>query len=208
MTESVDGRLARGLRTKSAILARAADIASADGLEGLSIGRLAQECGTSKSNIAAHFGSKVQLQIAAIDHAADVLATHVLTPTLAVQEGLPRLQAFYQHWMDYSRRRVFSGGCFFAAVTAEYDARAGVIRDVLRDRLSNWISLQQTLIREAQAAGEIRADVDPVQLAFELDAFALAANAQAVLHDDDAAYARAATAIASRIDIVRKVTRT
>lgn len=208
MSESVDGRLARGLRTKSAILARAADMASADGLEGLSIGRLAQDCGTSKSNIAAHFGSKVQLQIAAIEHAADVLATHVVTPTLAEQQGLPRLQAFYRHWMDYSRRRVFSGGCFFAAVTAEYDARAGVIRDILRDRLSAWMLLQQNLIREAQAAGEIRAEVDPVQLAFELDAFALAANSQAVLHDDDTAYARAATAIASRIDTVRKAART
>jgi len=208
MSESVDGRLARDLRTKSAILARAADIASADGLEGLSIGRLAQDCGTSKSNIAAHFGSKVQLQIAAIEHAADVLAAHVATPTLSEQAGLPRLQAFYRYWMDYSRRRVFSGGCFFAAVTAEYDARAGVIRDILRDRLSDWMSLQQELIREAQAAGEIRVDVDPVQLAFELDAFALAANSHAVLHDDDTAYARAATAIASRIDTVRKVTRT
>lgn len=208
MSESVDGRLARGLRTKSAILARAADMASADGLEGLSIGRLAQDCGTSKSNIAAHFGSKVQLQIAAIEHAADVLATHVVTPTLAEQQGLPRLQAFYRHWMDYSRRRVFSGGCFFAAVTAEYDARAGVIRDILRDRLSAWMLLQQNLIREAQVAGEIRAEVDPVQLAFELDAFALAANSQAVLHDDDTAYARAATAIASRIDTVRKAART
>ena len=208
MSESVDGRLARGLRTKSAILARAADMASADGLEGLSIGRLAQDCGTSKSNIAAHFGSKVQLQIAAIEHAADVLATHVVTPTLAEQQGLPRLQAFYRHWMDYSRRRVFSGGCFFAAVTAEYDARAGVIRDILRDRLSAWMLLQQNLIREAQVAGEIRAEVDPVQLAFELDAFALAANSQAVLHDDDTAYARAAAAIVSRIDTVRKAART
>ena len=207
MSESVDGRLARGLRTKSAILARAADMASADGLEGLSIGRLAQDCGTSKSNIAAHFGSKVQLQIAAIEHAADVLATHVVTPTLAEQEGLPRLQAFYRHWMDYSRRRVFSGGCFFAAVTAEYDARAGVIRDILRERLSDWMSLQQNFIRDAQATGEIRLDVDPVQLAFELDAFALAANSQAVLHDDDTAYVRAATAIASRIDTVRKASR-
>lgn len=207
MSESADGRLARGLRTKSAILARAADMASADGLEGLSIGRLAQDCGTSKSNIAAHFGSKVQLQIAAIEHAADVLATHVVTPTLAEQEGLPRLQAFYRHWMDYSRRRVFSGGCFFAAVTAEYDARAGVIRDILRERLLDWMSLQQNFIRDAQATGEIRLDVDPVQLAFELDAFALAANSQAVLHDDDTAYVRAATAIASRIDTVRKASR-
>lgn len=208
MSESVDGRLARGSRTKSAILTRAADIASADGLEGLSIGRLAQDCGTSKSNIAAHFGSKAQLQLAAIDHAADVLATHVVVPTFAEAEGLPRLQAFYRHWMDYSKRRVFSGGCFFAAVTAEYDAREGVIRDVLRDRLSGWMSLQQNLIREAQAMGAILVDVDPVQLAFELDAFALAANSQAVLYDDDSAYGRAAVAIASRIETVRRVSRT
>jgi AcrR family transcriptional regulator len=200
---TTDGRLARGERARSAILARAADIASADGLEGLSIGRLAQECATSKSNVAAHFGSKVRLQLAAISYAGDVFTRHVVGPALQCETGLPRLVALYQHWMDYSRRRVFSGGCFFAAVTAEYDARDGVIRDALRENHNNWMGLQERLVHEAQATGEIRADLDPVQLAFELDAFARAANSQAVLFDDDTAYDRATAAITVRIDSIK-----
>ncbi|MGH3553928.1 MAG: TetR/AcrR family transcriptional regulator [Mycobacterium sp.] len=198
-----DGRLARGERARSAILAKAADIASADGLEGLSIGRLAQECGTSKSNVAAHFGPKAQLQLAAIGYAGDVFVRHVISPALHAENGLPRLVALYQHWMDYSRRRVFSGGCFFAAVTAEYDAREGVIRDALRGHHTSWLGLQERLVHEAQATGEIRADVDPAQLAFELDAFARAANSQAVLFDDDTAYDQATVAITARIESIK-----
>jgi AcrR family transcriptional regulator len=201
---TTDGRLARGERARSAILAKAADIASAEGLEGLSIGRLAQECATSKSNVAAHFGSKVQLQLAVIAYAGDVFARHVVGPALRSEAGLVRLVALYQHWMDYSRRRVFSGGCFFAAVTAEYDARDGVIRDSLRESHSRWLGLQEQLVREAQSTGEIRADVDATQLAFELDAFARAANCQAVLFDDNTAYDQAAAAIMVRIDSVKR----
>lgn len=203
MEEISDGRLARGARARAAILASAADIASAEGLEGLSIARLAQECGTSKSNVAAHFGSKAQLQLAAVDYAGEVFTTEVIAPALGAPKGMPRLLALYRQWMDYSRRRVFSGGCFFAAVTAEYDARDGALRDVLRERRLSWLGLQQQLVREAQATGEIGADLDPAQLVFELDAFALAANSQAVLFDDDTAYDRATAAITSRIDVER-----
>lgn len=203
MTSTTDGRLARGERARSAILAKAADIASADGLEGLSIGRLAQECGTSKSNIAAHFGPKTQLQLAAIGYARGVFTRHVVNPALGAAKGLPRLVALYEYWMAYSRRRVFSGGCFFAAVTAEYDAREGAIRDALREHHASWLGLQERLAHEAQATGEIRADVDPAQLAFELDAFARAANSQAVLFDDDAAYDQATVAIMARIDSIK-----
>ncbi|GAS89811.1 TetR/AcrR family transcriptional regulator [Mycolicibacterium brisbanense] len=203
MEEISDGRLARGARARAAILASAADIASAEGLEGLSIARLAQECGTSKSNVAAHFGSKAQLQLAAVDYAGEVFTTEVIAPALTAPKGMPRLLALYRQWMDYSRRRVFSGGCFFAAVTAEYDARDGALRDALRERRLSWLGLQQQLVREAQAAGEIGADLDPVQLVFELDAFAVAANSQAVLFDDDTAYDRATAAITSRIDVER-----
>lgn len=203
VTPVTDGRLARGERARAAILAKAADIASADGLEGLSIGRLAQECGTSKSNVAAHFGSKAQLQLAAIRYAGDVFTRHVISPALHAGKGLPRLVALYQHWMDYSRRRVFSGGCFFAAVTAEYDAREGAIRDALREHHISWLGLQQQLVHEAQVTREIRADVDPVQLAFELDAFARAANSQAVLFDDNTAYDQATAAITARIDSIK-----
>jgi AcrR family transcriptional regulator len=181
------------------ILARAADIGSAEGLEGLSIGRLAAECGTSKSNVAAHFGTKERLQLAAVDYASAVFAEHVVVAALAAPAGLPRLVALYERWMTYSRRRVFSGGCFFAAVTAEYDAREGAVREALRDCRTRWVDLQQELVRQAQFAGELREDMDAAQLAFELDAFAQAANAAAVLYDDDSAYDRADTAIRARL---------
>ncbi len=200
---ATDGRLARGERARSAILAKAADIASAEGLEGLSIGRLAQECGTSKSNVAAHFGSKAQLQLAAVGYATDVFLREVVNPALKARRGLPRLLAIYEHWCDYSRRRVFSGGCFFAAVVAEYDAREGAVRDVLRQFRIGSLGFQERLVAEAQAAGEIRADADPAQIAFELDAFTLGANSQAVLFDDSNAYDRATAAIAARIDTIK-----
>src|ERR1700759_4321707 len=203
MVPATDGRLARGERARAGILAKAADIASAEGLEGLSIGRLAQECGTSKSNVAAHFGSKAQLQIAAVRYATDVFMREVVSPALTARRGLPRLLAIYECWCDYSRRRVFSGGCFFAAVVAEYDARDGAVRDVLRQFRTASLGFQTRLVAEAQQAGEIRADADPAQIAFELDAFTLGANSQAVLFDDSTAYQRATVAIAARIESVK-----
>lgn len=169
----------------------------------MTIGRLAQECGTSKSNVAAHFGSKVQLQLATIGYATDVVTRQVVDPALRAQRGVARLLALYEHWCDYSRRRVFSGGCFFSAVTPEYDAREGAVRDMLRDYRTRAMSLQQHLVAEAQATGEIRPDVDPAQLAFEFDAFTTAANSQSLLFDDNSAYDQAWTAIASRIDSIR-----
>jgi AcrR family transcriptional regulator len=184
-------------------LARAADIGSAEGLEGLSIGRLATECGTSKSNVAAHFGTKERLQLAAVEYASDVFAEAVVVPAMAAPKGLARLLALNERWMDYSRRRVFSGGCFFAAVTAEYDARDGALRDALRDCRAEWIGLQQRLVAQAQSTGELSDEVGAAQLAFELDAFAQAANTTAVLYDDDTAYDRAAAAIRSRLDGLR-----
>jgi AcrR family transcriptional regulator len=203
MVSVTDGRLARGERTRAAILAKAADIASAEGLAGLSIGRLAQECGTSKSNVAAHFGSKAQLQLAAVRYATDVFMREVVSPALKARRGLPRLLAIYECWCDYSRRRVFSGGCFFAAVVAEYDAREGVVRDELRQFRTASLGFQTRLVAEAQQTGEIHADADPAQIAFELDAFTFGANYQAVLFDDSRAYERATVAIAARIESVK-----
>lgn len=202
---TTDGRLARGERARSGILAEAADIGSAEGLEGLSIGRLALKCGTSKSNIAAHFGSKAQLQLAAIDYAAEVFMREVIAPAMAAPEGLARLVALYECWMDYSRRRVFSGGCFFAAVTGEYDARDGAIRDALREQRRKWIGLQEQLVTAAISSGDLSGSASPAQVVFELDAFAQAANSTAVLYDDDTAYDRALAAIHSRIDSIRAV---
>jgi AcrR family transcriptional regulator len=183
---SSDGRRVRGDHARAVILERAADIASAEGLEGLSLGRLAIECAISKSNVAALFGGKHQLQLAAVAHASAVFREHVVAPTLDVDGGRTRLLALYRNWIDYSRRRVFSGGCFFAAVGAEFDAQHGEVRDVLQRGRRAWLALQVDLMIDAQNEGE-------------LDACMTAANGHSLLLDDDSAYDRAWSAITARL---------
>jgi AcrR family transcriptional regulator len=197
---SSDGRRVRGDRARAAILARAADIASAEGLEGLSLGRLATECAISKSNIAALFGGKQQLQLAAVVYAGEVFHEHVIVPTLNADSGRTRLLALYRNWIDYSRRRVFSGGCFFAAVGAEFDARPGEVRDALQQGRIAWLGLQENLVTEAQNRAELDDQLDPAQLVFELDACMTAANSHSLLFDDESAYDRAWFAVTLRID--------
>jgi AcrR family transcriptional regulator len=196
---SSDGRRVRGDQARAVILERAADIASAEGLEGLSLGRLAIECAISKSNVAALFGGKHQLQLAAVAHASAVFQEHVVAPTLDVEGGRTRLLALYRNWIDYSRRRVFSGGCFFAAVGAEFDAQHGEVRDVLQRGRRAWLALQVDLVIDAQNEGELDGQLDPVQLVFELDACMIAANGHSLLLDDDSAYDRAWSAITARL---------
>lgn len=196
---AVDGRLARGEETRRLTLRRAVDIASVGGLDGLSIGRLSGELGLSKSGVFAHFGSKEELQLAAVAHAAEVFTEQVITPALTAPRGLPRLDALMERWLDYSRRRVFPGGCFFAAVTPEFDARPGRVRDALAAARREWVGMLARLVAEAVAQGHLPAGTDPDQLAFELNALGRAANSEAVLTADDLPYAQARTAIRSRL---------
>jgi AcrR family transcriptional regulator len=105
------------------------DIASAEGLEGLSIGRLATELNMSKTGTFAHFGSKEQLQLATVDAAKQVFLEQVVQPSLTQSRGVPRLRAMLENWIGYVERIVFRGGCFFAAASAEFDSRPGAVRD-------------------------------------------------------------------------------
>src|SRR5712692_9109449 len=116
-------------KTRQGILRIAVDIASAEGLEGLSIGRLATELQMSKTGIFAHFGSKEQLQLATIDAAKEIFIEHVVQPALIHARGLPRLQAMLESWISYVENIVFRGGCFFAAASAEFDSRPGPVRN-------------------------------------------------------------------------------
>ncbi|MGQ0840725.1 TetR/AcrR family transcriptional regulator [Actinokineospora sp.] len=195
----MDGRLARGAETRRTTLRRAAEIASVEGLDGLTIGRLATELALSKSGIFAHFGSKEDLQLATIGYAEGIFVEWVVDPALAAERGLPRLTALCERWLDYSRARVFPGGCFFAAVTAEFDAREGRVHDAVLLRRQGWVALMESLITDAVELGELPADTDAGQLAFELDALVRAANAQAVLTSEDTAYDRARTGISHRL---------
>ncbi len=195
----MDGRLARGARTRAAILRRAADLASVEGLDGLSIGRLATELSLSKSSVFAHFGSKEELQLAAIEHAEEVFTDLVVRPALAAPAGLPRLLAMTEHWFTYSRTRAFPGGCFFAGVQSEFDAREGRVHDAVLAGRNKWIGLLTRLAAAAVERGHLPADADPDQLAFEIDALARAANTESLLTGSDAAYERAAAGVRARL---------
>ncbi|GAA3891200.1 TetR/AcrR family transcriptional regulator [Saccharothrix violaceirubra] len=183
----MDGRLERGGQTRRQILRRAVDIASVEGLEGLSIGRLSTELEISKSGVFAHFGSKEELQLATVKAAAAIFVGQVVEPALALPEGLVRLTALLDGWIAYSEGRTFPGGCFFYAVQAEFDARPGRVRDAIADYDRRWHDL---VTRTAAAVTD-----DPAQLAFELVAYLELANLRSVLHDDPTAYTRARIAI-------------
>jgi AcrR family transcriptional regulator len=203
MTAKPDGRIVRGDATRLAVLNHAAKIASVDGLDGLSIGRLAKELDASKSGVFAHFGSKEELQLATIRFASEIFAQSVIKPTFAVPPGIERVQRLYMAWLDYSRLRVFPGGCFFFAVTAEFDARTGRVHDAVAEARTGWIDLQERVITDAVQLGQLAEDTDPAQLAFELDALAMSANANSVLYGVESAYERAAAAIWLRITASR-----
>ncbi|CAL9656031.1 hypothetical protein SUDANB95_06764 [Actinosynnema sp. ALI-1.44] len=191
----VDGRVERGEQTRRQILRRAAEIASVEGLEGLSIGRLATELEVSKSGVFAHFGSKEELQLATVRAAAKIFVDEVVTPALDLPPGVARLELLLEGWLAYSERRTFPGGCFFYAVQAEFDARPGRVRDAVAEYGRSW----NALVRET-VEGVPDLAVDAGQVAFELVAFLEMANAQSVLHDDPAAYTRARAAVRSLLD--------
>jgi AcrR family transcriptional regulator len=187
--------VSRGAKTRQEILKQAMDIASAEGLEGLTIGRLAQELKLSKSGLFAHFGSKEELQLATLDAARAVFVTEVAEPSFTMPRGLTRLQAMLEAWLAYVERGVFRGGCFFFAVSAEMDDRPGPVRDLVADLTKAWLDAIAEEIRQAQAAGELKATVDVALLAFQLHAFAQEANWTFRLHNDQQAFAQARAAM-------------
>ncbi|WBQ03052.1 TetR/AcrR family transcriptional regulator [Kribbella sp. CA-293567] len=198
METRVDGRLVRGDQTRRSVLRAAVDIASVDGLEGLSIGRLAKELELSKAGVFAHFGSKEELQLATVRAARRIYAEAVVEPAFAVEPGLGRLWLLSERWLDYSERRVFPGGCFFAKASHEYGARRGPVHEYLAEVNREWIQLLEQTVGEAIAAGELT--TDPVQLAFELNAYYDSANLASLLRDGDAAiYTQARKSIRARL---------
>jgi AcrR family transcriptional regulator len=200
-TAELDGRRERGRRTRESILATAVDLASVEGLEGLTIGRLASELGMSKSGLFAHFGSKEELQLATIAAAREIFVAQVVEPARAADRGLPRLQALMDAKFDYLKRGVFKGGCFFDAARLEYDSRKpGPVRDAILDEFASWSKLVTDCVKGAQRAGHIDPEVDPKQLAFELDAIGTAANLRTQIHRDDEGFERARRAVESRLE--------
>jgi AcrR family transcriptional regulator len=186
--------------TRHEILRVAVDIASAEGLEGLSIGRLASELQMSKTGIFAHFGSKEQLQLAAVETAKQIFFEQVAQPSLRRPRGLPRLKAMLENWLGYVERIVFRGGCFFAAASAEFDSRPGAVREQIAELTKAWMVALREEIELAQSKAEILGSVKPAQLAFELHAYVQEANWGFKLFNDKSAFLLARRAIATRLD--------
>ncbi|QIG45950.1 TetR/AcrR family transcriptional regulator [Nocardioides anomalus] len=194
-----DGRIRRGDETRRRLLRRAVDLASVEGLDGLTIGRLAQELELSKSGLFAHFGSKEELQLATVRAARAIFGQTVVTPALERPPGLDRLRALLDGWLAYSRGRAFPGGCFFVRATHEYAARPGAVRDALAEVDREWLALLGASAVEAGETGELAVDGDGAQLAYELAAYLDAANVRSLLDGDLAAYDRAEAAIGTRL---------
>lgn len=188
-------RRADGERRRKAILSTAARLATVEGIDGLSIGRLADEIGMSKSGVYAHFASKQDLQLATIDTAREIFIEVVSRPALSAPRGLERLRALCLRFLDHVDQQVFPGGCFFASVAAEVAARPGEVRDRIAREQLGWIAMIERLVIEARELGELAPGTDAAQLAFELNALIVAANTAFVLHADPAGLDRARHAV-------------
>ncbi|MFG1941987.1 TetR/AcrR family transcriptional regulator [Nonomuraea sp. NPDC048826] len=165
-----DGRLLRGRRSREAILAQAVRLASMEGLDGLSLGRLATALGVSKSGFFTHWRDKEHLQLDAIEWAYRQWTERVVSPALRAPVGVRRLFALHEARLRFYTDRVLPGGCFFLAVQTEFDDRPGVVHERVSQALHDWLALVQRLAAEAITRGELRPDVDPAQLAYEIEA--------------------------------------
>ena len=195
--------ITKGERTRNAILETAAALATEEGLEPLSIGRLAEATGMSKSGLFAHFGSKEELQLATVNHAASLFVAEVIEPARVAPKGLARVWALCDHMIDYAERRVFPGGCFFAATSFEFNNRPGPVRDRIQEMIRSWLSYLEHAVEQAQEEGELDASVSAREIAFQLDAFAQAANAQYQLFRDERVFAEARRAVQERLESIR-----
>lgn len=197
--EAAPRRQARGLRTREAILARAVNIASAQGLEGLTVGSLAEQLRMSKSGLFAHFGSKEELQLATIETAREIFVKKVTRPAIAAPKGMPRLWGLLEQWLVLVEKRVFPGGCFFSAASFEFDSRRGVVRDRIAAIMHEWIAVITRAVYEAQKAGHLDPKVDPTRLAFEIHAIAMGAHWASQLLEDRQAYSRARATLLEKL---------
>ncbi len=186
--------MSRGADTRQRILDLGLDIASAEGLEGLSIGGLAREAGMSKAGLFAHFGSKEQLQLAVVQMASENFFSRVQAPLRTVPSGIERLHVMLSRWMEHVETNGLRGGCFFFAVSAEFDDRPGPVRDEVARLAASWMKQLRRECRVALRLGHVSGETDPMLLAFQLHAYPQEANwSKQLLKDPQAfAYARAA----------------
>ena len=163
----------KGDETRQSILAKAFELATVSGLGGLTIGRLAEHTGLSKSGLFAHFGSKEALEIAVVEEASRQFVEFVLVPALRQPRGEPRIKTLVERWLAWGNR---PGGCFFVGASAELDERPGPVRDALARANTDWLDQIATSARIAQSEGHFRTDLDPHQFAFEAYSIMLGAH--------------------------------
>ena len=191
--------MGKGEVTRHAILEHATSLASKVGLEGLSIGTLADALGLSKSGLFAHFKSKEALQVQVLEHAAERFVDAVVKPALKEPRGEPRLRALFERFMIWPRRKDLPGGCPFVAATAELDDRPGPARDLLVRQQRDWLETIATVAKTCVTEGHFRTDVDPDQVAYELQGIELAYHHAARLLGDARAEERARAAFESLV---------
>ena len=177
-----DKRLLRGARTRQAIARHGVDVASLEGLDGLSLGRLAADLGLSKSGIQALFGTRENLQLAVVASAHEQFLDAVVRPALREPHGVARLRALLERWIVYAETPLFAGGCFWSANLTEFDSRPGPVRDALLRQHREWRALLAGELRRSIDVGEI-ADADVDLVAFQIDAVLAAANVALRLGD-------------------------
>jgi AcrR family transcriptional regulator len=194
-----DGRLVRGARTRTAVLDTAVALTTEVGLDGLSLGQLAERLGVSKSGLFAHWRSKEELQLATIDRAREQWAERIVAPALRTPRGVRRLWALHEARIAFYADGVLPGGCFFANAEFEFSVRPGPVRDRLVAALGEWLALVERLTVEAIEAGDLRVTVDAKQLAFEIDAIGVATVFQSRLLDPATVYRRGRAAVLSRL---------
>jgi AcrR family transcriptional regulator len=193
----------KGASTREVVLGHALALASEVGLEGVTIGTLAERAKMSKSGLFAHFESKVALQVAVIDEAADRFVRDVVAPALRKKRGEPRLRALLDNWSTWSNAEYMPGGCVFVASIADHDSTEGPVRDRLAETQRDWLETLTTAIRICIEEGHFRKDLDPSQLASELVTLAYGAHLMGRLLRDGSTEARHRAAVHRLLDDAR-----
>jgi AcrR family transcriptional regulator len=189
---------AEAAQTRAAIIDRAVETASIEGLEGVTVGKLADDLGMSKAGVIGHFGNKTELQRAALKKAQAIFLEAVWEPAAGLPGGMPRLTKIADRWVTHLTHCPFPGGCFMTTMSVEWDARSGELHDEVVEGWEGWRDL---LVREARRAvktGDL--DADPQQVAFEMLAIAMGLNQSLQLLDDQRAPARARRALARLLE--------
>jgi len=190
---AADVAAARGATTRQRILQTAVELSTREGLEAVTIGKLAVASAMSKAGLFQHFGSKEELQVATVAAAREIFIDRAVRPAFRSAPGLPRLWALCEHWIAYSG--TYDGGCFFAAASAEFDGRPGPVRDRIAATMKEWLGTLARAVAEAQQHGHLRRDAEPAQVAYELNALELASNWARQLLGDRRAVERSKTAM-------------